>query len=395
MDQVKNLIKGTVNGTHNAITTTINVVDADVFPDPTSGKYNLTWYDATNYPDPADDPNVEIVRVTARDTGLDTLTVTRAQEGTSGTTKNTGSATYKLILAPTKKTMDEISDFLNPASASVAASIDLFEETDNGTNKITITAPASIASNKTITLPDAGGTIVTTQSAWDGWFNAVSAWSYSSWDSSVRTAVITTASDESGSISVGDRITFTQPTDGQKYAIVTAITSNSITAFMYDTQDFDNEAVNSPQYSHQDNPFGFDKDPEKWLINVTVTSGSQASPASATKYNIGSNSIDVPIGSFFLGFKSSVGVELGSTGTCRVHIGFATSTSGALIDPWQGSSLVNNILRTRETKSVEYPIKLSSKTTYYLNAFHNGSSAIFLTIGQEDTGSIWARCAYL
>lgn len=40
----------------------------------------------TNYPDPSDDPYVEIVRVTGIST--DTLTVTRAQEGTSASNKN-------------------------------------------------------------------------------------------------------------------------------------------------------------------------------------------------------------------------------------------------------------------------------------------------------------------
>jgi len=61
----------------------------------------MTWWDSTNYPQPADDPNVEIVLVTAR--SGDTLTVTRAQEGTSASTKNTGSgAVYRMSLGVTK-----------------------------------------------------------------------------------------------------------------------------------------------------------------------------------------------------------------------------------------------------------------------------------------------------
>ena len=46
---------------------------------------------------------------------------------------------------------------ITPASASAPASIDLAEDTDNGTNKITLTAPSAIASDKVITLPDASG----------------------------------------------------------------------------------------------------------------------------------------------------------------------------------------------------------------------------------------------
>ena len=74
-------------------------------PAPVSdGAFNLTWWNA-EYPNPADDPNVEIVRVTARST--DTLTITRAQEGTAASNKNSG-ALYKMALAPTKKTIDDL-----------------------------------------------------------------------------------------------------------------------------------------------------------------------------------------------------------------------------------------------------------------------------------------------
>lgn len=77
------------------------------FPDPgVSGAFNLVWYDSSLYPDPSDDPNHEIVRCTARST--DILTITRAQEGTSNTTKNTVGSTYKMILTLTKKAYDDL-----------------------------------------------------------------------------------------------------------------------------------------------------------------------------------------------------------------------------------------------------------------------------------------------
>ena len=53
-------------------------------------------------------------------------------------------------------------DKITNASASAPASIDLAEDTDNGTNKITLTAPSAIASDKVITLPDETGTVITT-----------------------------------------------------------------------------------------------------------------------------------------------------------------------------------------------------------------------------------------
>lgn len=46
------------------------------------------------------------------------------------------------------------------ASASGPASLALHEDTDNGTNKVTIIAPASMAADRTLTLPDATDTLV-------------------------------------------------------------------------------------------------------------------------------------------------------------------------------------------------------------------------------------------
>lgn len=70
-------------------------------PETTGGyTYPLTWWNATDYTHPADDPNKEIVLVTNRST--DTLTVTRAQEGTSASSKNTSDKTYRMSLGGTK-----------------------------------------------------------------------------------------------------------------------------------------------------------------------------------------------------------------------------------------------------------------------------------------------------
>lgn len=46
------------------------------------------------------------------------------------------------------------------ASGSSAASLAFLEDSDNGTNKITVTAPAAVASDKILTLPDATDTLV-------------------------------------------------------------------------------------------------------------------------------------------------------------------------------------------------------------------------------------------
>lgn len=62
--------------------------------------YPMTWWNATDYAHAALDPNKEIVLVTSRST--DTLTITRAHEGTNASTKNTSGKTYYLSLGITE-----------------------------------------------------------------------------------------------------------------------------------------------------------------------------------------------------------------------------------------------------------------------------------------------------
>ena len=113
IDPVRNLIKIPVIGTYDADDTVIRVSTVNILklPDPdTEGNYNLVWYNDSDYPDPSEDDDVEIVRVTSYSIGTGELTISRAQENTIATAKAVSHKTYKLLLAPTKKTIDDIRD---------------------------------------------------------------------------------------------------------------------------------------------------------------------------------------------------------------------------------------------------------------------------------------------
>jgi hypothetical protein len=108
-DAIKNFAKVDVSaGYDNAVTSIVlNTGHGAKLPDPvTDGPFNLVWWNVTDYGDPSDDPQVEIVRVTARTD--DTLTIARAQEGTIATTKNTSSKSYRMILAVTRKMITDL-----------------------------------------------------------------------------------------------------------------------------------------------------------------------------------------------------------------------------------------------------------------------------------------------
>ena len=102
-DNAKNFAKSEVSTGYDASATSVVLATGGGAKMPTA-PFNAVWWNATDYSDPSDDPNVEIVRVTNVTT--DTLTVTRAQESTSATTKNAGGKTYKVIAGLTANTVN-------------------------------------------------------------------------------------------------------------------------------------------------------------------------------------------------------------------------------------------------------------------------------------------------
>jgi hypothetical protein len=109
LDAVNNFVKVTVSTGYNASATSI-VLNSGQGASLPAAPFNLTWWNSTDYPDPADDPNVEIVRVT--NVSTDTLTVTRAYEGPAASTKNTAGKTYKMSQDITQYMMTQIGNLI-------------------------------------------------------------------------------------------------------------------------------------------------------------------------------------------------------------------------------------------------------------------------------------------
>jgi hypothetical protein len=126
LDPVMNFAIVTVSTGYDASATSIVLTSGHGAKLPSTFSYNLVWWNSTDYGSPADDPNVEIVRVTARST--DTLTVTRAQESTTAATHNTSGKTYKMLLGATAKTITDIdSNKLDKTGGTVTGTITLDE----------------------------------------------------------------------------------------------------------------------------------------------------------------------------------------------------------------------------------------------------------------------------
>ena len=103
LDSAKNFSKVTVSTGYDAAALSVVLTTGHGTKLP-AAPFNVVWWNSTTYSDPSDDPNVEICRVTVIAT--DTLTITRAQEGTSASTKNTGGSVYKMIAGLTAKVIN-------------------------------------------------------------------------------------------------------------------------------------------------------------------------------------------------------------------------------------------------------------------------------------------------
>lgn len=143
LDPVVNHGKVTVSTGYDSVATSLALTAGHGarLPNPTiSGAFNLVWWNATDYPDPSDDPNKEIVRCTARSS--DTLTVTRGQEGSTAVAHNTGGKTYKMILPVTQKFVNDLQSAFDrikwgntwvvPEGTFVAFSTPYFPDTNYG-----------------------------------------------------------------------------------------------------------------------------------------------------------------------------------------------------------------------------------------------------------------------
>ena len=81
--EIKNNARGTVaDNPLSAGSVTLNLDTGKGAKFPSSGVFTITVWDSENYPNPSDDPNMEIMWCTSRTD--DALTVVRAKESTTG-----------------------------------------------------------------------------------------------------------------------------------------------------------------------------------------------------------------------------------------------------------------------------------------------------------------------
>lgn len=213
--------------------------------------------------------------------------------------------------------------------------------------------------------------------------------------------------DLTSTLYVGMKVKLTQSTD--KFFIITKIsfsTNTTLTLFGgtdYDVADTGVTAISAFYYSSVQSPAAFPMSPAKWSHVLTSTaSDSQASPTDTTWYNLGSRSIDIPIGVWNVEYQ--------------VNINGFKSGGAVIVDLWSTLSTANNSESDKDFStnvlhrapsgtpveavagqvSRQKLLDLSSKTTYYLNAKSVSSSLGSITF-PNNTATMFVRavCAYL
>lgn len=280
-----------------------------------------------------------------------------------------------------------------PAAASTNNGV-LYYETDteklfrsNGSAWVQVSAAANLVAASTT-----------------GWVTDANTWSYSSADS--PTFVISVNADMTTVLSVGMRIKLTQTTD--KYFIVTAVGAfgggvTLVTVYGGTDYTLANAAITNPYYSTSKAPLGFPLDPTKWTVRVTdATSRSQASPVNGTWYNLGSNTISIPIGAWLVRYQCAPAVAKAAATDFEIYATLSTANNTESDNEMtsrfyhQGSTGETAYAETTFNRSKT--LVVASKTSYYLNCKTASSMTTLYLNSYTDNMSpmiLEAICAYL
>lgn len=108
----KNCARSTINQAGGIDSSALSLIVADGSQFPDSGDFLVTIWNKATYPNPCDDSNNEIVKVTAR--SGNTLTIERGQEDTTSVSHTNGQAVEMLITAGTFVELEDEINALSP-----------------------------------------------------------------------------------------------------------------------------------------------------------------------------------------------------------------------------------------------------------------------------------------
>ena len=215
------------------------------------------------------------------------------------------------------------------------------------------------------------------------------------------TYTVNCSGDYSAIIMPGMRMKMTQGA-AIKYFIVTKVSFSSpnTTITLYGGTDYTlGSTITLPYYSMLKAPAGFPMSPNKWSTKLTdTTQRSQASPTDSTWYNLGSLSMVVPIGSWYLSLKIYAASNTANTpGYHVIYIALSTSTSSVTNSTLWTQAVVLNPTTISWEVEIKDVVDLTAKTSYYpiMERLSDGSGGHIYFYNDINAMVITALCAYL
>lgn len=123
----KNCARTTINQVGGIDSSVTSLIVADASPFPSTGDFILTIWDKDVFPDPCDDSNVEIIKVTGVSGNI--FTIERGQEDSVGASHSNGQAVEMLI---TVGTFTELEDEINTLSPGQQVTNEILNSQING-----------------------------------------------------------------------------------------------------------------------------------------------------------------------------------------------------------------------------------------------------------------------
>jgi len=256
----------------------------------------------------------------------------------------------------------------------------------------------TLAANSDTKIPSQKAVKTYVDSKNSGWIPVSDSWAYASADS--PTFTITVPTGAASIYSVGMRIKLTQTT--VKYFIITAVADTVLTVYGGTDYTLINAAISAISYSTQKAPLGFPLSPAKWTVEVISSANAlQNSPTQNQWYNLGSISINVPVGLWELSYRVGMQVNRATAGSLTMSTTLSTANNSesdvnftSNIDDYSATAINPFYLSSMAfTKNI---VSLAAKATYYLNGNSSTTSIGGINHRGDTTRTLLrAVCAYL
>lgn len=234
-----------------------------------------------------------------------------------------------------------------------------------------------------------------------GWIQAGVTWTYASADA--PTFTFTVSGDYTSIYQVGMRIRLKQGA-GYLYFIVTALSygAPNTTVTVYGGTDYTlaNSTITDNSYSTAKAPVGFPLSPAKWTQTLSDTSlRQQATPSASTWYNLGSLSINIPIGAWHVTYAGYF-VQSKTNASINLETALSTTNNGATDTNLQTHSV--DVGTTGKDGQIALVLGrtanliLAAKTTYYITSMTSVASANTMNLdGSVIPTLVTCVCNYL